>query len=131
MGSDPIADLLTRLRNASMAKHRFLDISHSKMLESVAKVLKECGFVAHFLVKEENKRKTMRIFLKYTHDREAIIHGIKRVSKPSLRRYVPYQQIPVVLGGMGISILSTSKGVMDGKQAREKKVGGEVLCIAW
>lgn len=129
--SDPIADLLTRIRNASMAKHRYLDVSHSKMREAVVKILKENGFLAHFLVKEENKRKTIRVFLKYAGGRESVIHGLKRVSKPSLRRYVSSQKIPTVLGGMGISILSTSKGVMDGKSAREQKLGGELLCQAW
>ncbi len=131
MGSDPIADLLTRIRNASAAKHLFLDVRQSKMLEAIVKILKDNGFVAHYLVKEENKRKTMRIFLKYTAKREAVIHGLKRVSKPSLRKYITSQQIPTVLGGMGISIISTSKGVMDDKSAREHNVGGELLCQAW
>ncbi len=131
MGSDPIADLLTRIRNASSAKHRYLDVSWSKMREAIVKILKENGFIAHYLVKEENKRKTMRVFLKYTSDREGVIHGLKRVSKPSLRKYIPSQKIPTVLGGMGISIVSTSKGVVDGKTARELNIGGELLCLAW
>ncbi|MCH9627626.1 MAG: 30S ribosomal protein S8 [Chlamydiales bacterium] len=131
MGSDPIADLLTRIRNASSAKHRYLDVDWSKMREAIVKILKENGFVAHYLVKEENKRKTMRVFLKYTSDRVGVIHGLKRVSKPSLRKYIPSQKIPTVLGGMGISIVSTSKGVVDGKTARELNIGGELLCLAW
>lgn len=131
MGSDPIADLLTRIRNASAAKHLYLDVRQSNMLESIVKILKDNGFVAHYLVKEENKRKTMRIFLKYTANREAVIHGLKRVSKPSLRKYITSQKIPTVLGGMGISIISTSKGVLDDKAAREQNVGGELLCQAW
>ncbi len=131
MGSDPIADLLTRIRNASTARHRYLDVSWSKMREAIVKILKENGFVAHFLVKEENKKKTMRIFLKYTPQREPVINGLKRVSKPSLRRYVTHNEIPRVLGGMGISIVSTSSGVIDGKTARGKKIGGELLCLAW
>jgi len=131
MGSDPIADLLTRIRNASAAKHLYLDVRHSMMLEAIVSILRDNGFVAHFLVKEENKRKTMRIFLKYTANREAVIHGLKRVSKPSLRKYISCQQIPTVLGGMGISVISTSKGVVDGKTAREQNMGGELLCLAW
>ena len=101
MGSDPIADLLTRIRNASAAKHRYLDVSHSKMREAIVKILKENGFIAHFLVKEENKRKTIRVFLKYTGDREGVIHGLKRVSKPSLRKYVSSQKIPTVFRRYG------------------------------
>ena len=133
MGStnDPIADLLTRLRNASQARHRYIDVSYSKMKEAVVKILKERGFVVHYLVKEERKKGTMRVFLKYTTQREPIIYGLKRMSKPSLRQYVPCGKIPRVLGGMGISIISTSKGVMSGDMAREKKIGGELLCIAW
>lgn len=131
MGSDPIADLLTRIRNASGAKHLFLDVSWSKMREAIVKILKENGFIAHYLVKDEKGRKTMRIFLKYAHDREAVIHGLKRISKPSLRKYISCNQIPTVLGGLGISIISTSKGVLDGDKAREQKVGGELLCLAW
>lgn len=133
MGStnDPIADLLTRLRNASQARHRYIDIDYSKMKEAVVKILKERGFVAHYLVKEEKKRGTMRVFLKYTAQREPVIRGLKRVSKPSLRRYVSCAQIPRVLGGLGISIISTSRGVLSGDTAKEQKIGGELLCVAW
>lgn len=129
--SDPIADLLTRIRNASHAKHRYIDIAHSHMNEAIVKVLKEQGFVVQFLVKEEDRKKTMRVFIRYSAGREAVIHGIKRVSKPSLRKYVSCKKIPRVLGGMGISILSTPKGVLDGDKARELNVGGELLCLAW
>ncbi|MCH9625794.1 MAG: 30S ribosomal protein S8 [Chlamydiales bacterium] len=129
--SDPIADLLTRLRNASKAKHCYIDLDHSKMKEAIVKILKHYGFVAQHLVKEEKGMITMRVFLKYTADREPIIHGLKRVSKPSLRRYTSFGQIPRVLGGMGISVISTSKGVMSGEQARKQKIGGELLCLAW
>lgn len=133
MGStnDPIADLLTRLRNASKAKHRFIDVNHSKLKEAIVKVLKEKGFIAQYLIKEENKKTTMRVFLKYASQRDPVIHGLKRVSKCSLRKYVPYAGLPRVFGGMGISIISTSQGVMDGDKARELKVGGELLCLAW
>src|SRR5262245_52774103 len=124
MGSlnDPIADLLTRLRNASQARHRFIDIPHSKMKEAIVKILKEKGFVAQYLIKEEKRKVTMRIFLKYAGERNPVIHGLKRVSKGSLRQYVGCHEIPRVFGGMGISILSTSKGVMEGEKAREEKV---------
>lgn len=128
---DPIADLLTRIRNASHARKRFVDIDHSKMKEGIVKVLKEKGFVAQYLIKEEDKKSKMRIFLKYTNEREQVIQGIKRVSRPALRRYVSHQDIPRVLGGIGIAILSTSKGLMDGEQARSSKIGGELLAMAW
>lgn len=129
--NDPISDLLTRLRNASKAQHRFIDIQHSKILEAIVKILKETGFVAHFLVKEENKKGTIRVFLKYDEERSPVINGLQRVSKSSLREYVSFKEIPRVFGGMGIAILSTSKGVLSGKQAKEQKVGGELLCLAW
>lgn len=133
MGSlnDPLADLLTRLRNASQARHRFIDVGHSKMKEAVVKILKEKGFVAHYLYKEEKKIGTMRIFLKYASQREPVMRGLLRVSKPSRRKYISCGQIPRVYGGMGISIVSTSRGVMDGEMAREQKIGGELLCLAW
>lgn len=129
--NDPIADLLTRIRNACKAQHRYIDVGFSKMKEAIVKILKEHGYVAYYLVKEEKKKKTMRIFLKYTSKREPVINGLKRVSKPSLRQYVNYKDIPHILGDMGISIVSTSKGVLEGNEARELKVGGELLCYAW
>jgi len=129
--NDPIADLLTRIRNASRARHRYVDVGFSKMKEAVIKILKEKGFVAHYLIKEEKKKGTLRVFLKYTPWREPVIKGITRVSKSSLRKYVSCQEIPNVFGGMGISIISTSMGVIDGHTAKEKKVGGELLCLAW
>lgn len=128
---DPIADMLTRLRNGNRALHRFVDIDWSKMKEAIVKILKEKGFVAHYLVKEEKKKKRVRVFLRYTPDRKPLIQGIKRVSKPSLRCYTAVQKIPTIRGGMGITILSTSEGVMEGALAREKKIGGELLCVAW
>jgi len=128
--NDPIADLLTRIRNASQARHRYIDVHHSKMKEAIVKILKETGFVAQVLIKEEKKKVTMRIFLKYA-QRDPVIHGLKQVSKSSLRRYVGCHEIPRVFGGMGISIISTSKGVIDGEKARTLKIGGELLCLAW
>jgi small subunit ribosomal protein S8 len=101
------------------------------MKEAIVKILKEPGFVAQYLIKEEKKKVTMRVFLKYAAERAPVIHGLRRVSKCSLRQYVSHQEIPRVFGGMGISILSTSRGVMNGEKARELKVGGEILCLVW
>lgn len=126
---DPISDFLTRIRNAMMAEHRYVDMAYSKLLASMAKVLKEQGFIENYLV-DEAKRK-MRIFLKYTAERESVIRGLKRISTPGLRRYVAWQKIPRVLGGFGIAIVSTSRGVIDGESARREKVGGELLCTIW
>lgn len=133
MGSinDPIADLLTKLRNANNAKHRYVDIGWSRMKEAIVKILKDQGFVAHYLIKEEKKKGTMRVFLKYGKEREPLVQGLTRISRPSLRRYISYQDIPRVMGGMGVAILSTSKGVIDGKAAKQQKLGGELLCLAW
>jgi small subunit ribosomal protein S8 len=128
---DPIADLLTRVRNASMAKHRYVEVQHSKLKEAIIKVLKEKGFIAYYLVKEEDKKVKMRIFLKYAKEREPVISGLKRMSTPSLRRYVSKNDIPRVFGGLGIAIVSTPKGLMDGEQARAAGVGGELIALAW
>ncbi|NGX54922.1 MAG: 30S ribosomal protein S8 [Chlamydiae bacterium] len=129
--NDTVADLLTRIRNAGGARHRYTDVRWSNAKESIVKILKNQGFVAHFLIKEEKKKKTMRIFLKYGEDRLPVIQGLKRVSKPSLRQYLSSQKIPRVMGGMGIAIVSTSQGVMEGSLAREKNLGGEFLCQVW
>lgn len=129
--TDPIADLLTRIRNASGAQHRYVDVIWSKLKESIVKILKEQGFIEHYLIKKEGSKGTMRIFLKYSEGRKPVIQGLKRVSTPGFRRYVNSSRIPKVLGGMGISIVSTSKGVMIGKEAREMNIGGEMLCLVW
>jgi small subunit ribosomal protein S8 len=129
--SDPIADVLTRIRNASKAQRRFVDVRLSKLKRNLMKILEEQGFVEKVLVKEEGPQSMMRIFLKYSEGRESVIHGLKRVSKPSLRRYVGWKEIPLILGGMGISILSTPQGVMVGQEAHKRKLGGEVLCYIW
>lgn len=129
--SDPIADLLTRIRNASAARHRYVEVPHSKHKEEVVKILKKKGFVAHYLVKEENKKGQIRIFLKYSKEREPVLQGLSRQSKPSLRRYVSWQNIPRPLRGLGMAIVSTSRGLMDGESAREARIGGELLALAW
>jgi len=130
--SDPIADFLTRIRNATRAQHRYVDVPWSMMKQNIAEILKAHGFIDSFLVKQDDKKRgTMRVFLKYTDGRQAVIQGIKRVSKPGLRRYVGHKDIPHFYGGLGLSILSTSNGVMAGFDAMTKKVGGELLCLVW
>lgn len=126
---DPISDLLTRIRNAKEARHRFLDIDVSKMKLSILKVLLDQGFIERFIVNEEKRQ--VRIFLKYAEGRRPVIQKLVRKSTPGLRRYLGHQEIPRVLGGMGIAILSTSKGVMDGETARQSRLGGEILCLVW
>lgn len=130
--SDPIADFLTRMRNATKAQHRYVDVSWSVMKQNIAEILKSNGFIDSFLVKHDNKQRgTMRVFLKYADGRNPVIQGIQRVSKPGLRRYVGHNDIPKFYGGLGLSILSTSSGVMAGGDAASRKVGGEVLCMVW
>ena len=127
--SDPIADLLLRMRNAKDARHRYVDVPFSKVKSNIINVLKDQGFVDNFLVDEEKGQ--MRIFLKYANGREPVIQGLKRMSSPGLRRYVGYKRIPRVLNGLGIAIVSTPEGVIDGETARQKKIGGELLCLVW
>jgi small subunit ribosomal protein S8 len=129
--NDPISDLLTRIRNASMARHRYVDVQWSVMSQNIAQILKNESFIEHFLVKEEGGKSHMRIFLRYGTNREPLIRGLARNSKPGRRQYVGYGDIPKVFNGMGISILSTSKGVLLGSEARNRKVGGELLCQVW
>jgi small subunit ribosomal protein S8 len=132
VASDPIADLLTRIRNSLKAQHRYVDVSWSKMKESIVDILKTYGFIDDYLVKkDENQRGTIRVFLKYSQGRQPVIQGLKRVSKPGLRRYVKHSDIPLFYGGMGLSILSTSKGVMAGGKAQKEQIGGELLCFVW
>lgn len=130
--SDPIADFLTRIRNGVTAQHRYVDVNWSKMKESIAEILKTGGFVENFMVKkEDNQRGTIRVFLKYRDNRKGVISGLKKVSTPGLRRYVGYQDIPHFYGGLGLSIVSTSQGVLPGQVAKERKLGGELLCLVW
>jgi small subunit ribosomal protein S8 len=130
--SDPIADFLTRIRNSAHAQHRYVDVDWSKIKQNIAEILKAQGFIENYLVKHESKeRATIRVVLKYTEGRQSVIRGIKRMSKSSRRRYVGHQDIPRFYGGLGLSILSTSKGVMSGFDAATNKVGGELLCFVW
>jgi len=132
MQTDPIADLLTRIRNAARARHARVDIPTSKLKVEVARILKDEGYISTYKLVEENKtRKTLRLFLKYTPDRRSVITDLRRISKPGSRRYLSAYKIRPVVGGMGISILTTSKGVMTGRAARKARLGGEVLCEVW
>jgi small subunit ribosomal protein S8 len=131
MLSDPIADMLTRVRNAIRARHPKVDVPSSKLKVEIARILKEEGYIANFKVAEEGVKKTIKIYLKYGPDNEPIISAIERVSRPGCRVYVGRQEIPRVLGGLGINILTTARGVMTGRDAHREKVGGEVLCRVW
>ncbi|MBI3547736.1 MAG: 30S ribosomal protein S8 [Elusimicrobia bacterium] len=129
---DPIADLLTRIRNANLKQHDRVDVPFSKLKMEVVRVLKDEGFIANFKsLYHENRRGSIRVFLKYSPEKERVIRGLKKVSKPGLRVYRSYKDIPRVREGFGISILSTPAGLLTDKQAKEKKVGGEVLCQVW
>jgi small subunit ribosomal protein S8 len=129
--NDPIGDMLTRLRNASRAHHEKVVVPHSKMKAEIARCLKEEGYVGDLVVHEDGVTKEMTIFLKYGPEKVPVLQGIQRVSRPGLRRYVGVDDIPLVLGGMGISILSTSRGVMGDQEARKQKVGGELICTVY
>ncbi|MEA3328308.1 MAG: 30S ribosomal protein S8 [Candidatus Omnitrophota bacterium] len=129
--TDPIADGLTIIRNAGRAGHEKADIPASGVMEEIVRILKKEGYISNYKKISDNKQGTLRTYLKFTSRNKPIIKNIKRISKPGLRIYVNRGKIPTVLQGMGMSILSTSKGVLTGKTAREKKVGGEVLCYVW
>lgn len=127
---DPIADMLTRIRNANQALLPDVQMSHSNMRESIAKILKKEGYIGDVSVEGKPGAKTIKLKMKYQ-GRKGVIAGLKRVSSPGLRRYVGATEIPRVLGGMGISILSTPQGVLSGTEARKQNVGGELLCFIW
>lgn len=129
--TDPIAEMLTRIRNALQASHENVDIPNSKLKTSIAQVLKEEGYIKNYRVIEDGKQGILRIYLKYDDKGEPVIAGLKRVSKPSRRVYAGYEDIPKVLNGYGINIISTSKGVMTDRKARKIRVGGEILCSVW
>jgi small subunit ribosomal protein S8 len=129
--TDPIADMLTRIRNANNAKHDSVDIPASNIKKQLAQILLDEGFVKGFDVIEDAKQGIIRVDLKYGTQKEKVISGIKRISKPGLRVYVKSDEVPRVLGGLGIAIISTSNGILTDKQARSKVVGGEVICYVW
>lgn len=129
--TDPIADFLTRIRNANMIYHSTVEIPASRLKKSLASILKEEGFIKDFEVIEDGKQGIIRIYLKYGANRERVITGLRRISKPGLRVYARKDQVPRVLGGLGLAILSTSKGIMTDKQARKLGLGGEVICYIW
>lgn len=129
--TDPIADLLTRIRNANMAHRDVVEIPASKIKMSIVEILKSEGFVRDVEYIEDNKQGVIRVFLKYGEDRNRVITGIKRISKPGLRKYAKADSLPKVLNGLGIAIISTSAGVITDKEARSKQVGGEVIAYVW
>lgn len=129
--TDPIADMLTRIRNANSVYHDKVEFPGSKMKQAVAQILKEEGFIKDFEVISDEKQGIVRVSLKYGPNREKVITGIKRISKPGLRVYAKNDQLPRVLGGLGIAVISTSKGVMSDKQARKQGLGGEVIAYVW
>jgi len=130
--SDPIADMLTRIRNANTAKHDTVDVPASKMKVAIAQILESEGYIVKYALLDEGAFQTIRITLKYGKDKnEKIISGLKRISKPGLRVYAGSEEMPKVLGGLGIAIVSTNKGVMTDKEARKQHIGGEVLAYIW
>lgn len=130
-GNDPIADLLTRIRNGGMAKKRFVEVSSSKIKKKIVDLFLNEGFIQHYLLKETPLPGVIRIYLKYTQKRGSIIRGLKRISTPGRSLYVSSNRIPKIFGGMGEVIVSTSRGVLTGKRAKEQGVGGKLLCSVW
>ena len=129
--TDPIADMLTRIRNANVVKHETVDVPASNMKKELSRILLEEGFIRGYDVIEDEKQGIIRIQLKYGQTGERVISGLKRISKPGMRVYADKHEVPRVLNGLGISIISTSKGILTDKQARKENVGGEVICYVW
>lgn len=129
--SDPIADALTKIRNASMAKHEKVDLAASRLMEEILKILKETGYINTYKKISGQPQSTLRVYLKFTAKNRSAIRKIRRISKPGLRIYAKRDKVPKVLGGLGVAILSTSKGVLTDESARKLGVGGEVLCYVW
>ena len=129
--TDPIADMLTRIRNANTVGHDTVDIPASRMKKSIAGILTEEGYIKGFDVIDDNKQGTIRVQMKYGPDKERVITGIKKISKPGLKVYAKANEVPRVLGGLGIAIISTSNGVISDKEARKLGIGGEVICYVW
>ena len=129
--TDPIADMLTRIRNACQANHRKVDVPASNLKREIARILKEQHFIQAYAYVEDEKQGILRLYLKYDKDEESVIRGIERISRPGLRQYAKKKEIPKVLSGLGMAILSTSRGVMTDREARSAGVGGEVICHVW
>src|SRR5208282_732106 len=129
--TDPIADMLTRIRNAQSARHPKVDVPASKLKMEIARILKEEGFIVNFKMADEGAQRSIRIYLKYTPGNVPVISHIERVSRPGCRVYVGSKEVPRVLGGLGINILTTPRGVMTGGSAKRENIGGEVLCRVW
>ena len=131
MMTDPIADMLTRIRNSSSARHKSVEVPASNLKQDIARILADEGFINGYEVEDDGKQGIIKIDLKYGENDERVISGLRRISKPGLRVYVKANEVPRVLGGLGIAIISTSKGVITDKEARAEQVGGEVLCYIW
>ena len=129
--TDPIADMLTRIRNANTAGHKTVEIPASKMKKAIAQILKDEGYITDFEVIEDGKQGIIKVTMKYSAHNEKVITGIKKISKPGLKVYAKAEDVPRVLGGLGIAIISTSKGIISDKEARKLGVGGEVICYVW
>ena len=129
--TDPIADMLTRIRNANTVGHETVEIPASKMKKAIAEILKEEGYIADFEMIEDDKQGMIKVTMKYGANKEKVITGIKKISKPGLKVYAKAGEVPKVLGGLGIAIVSTSKGIVSDKEARKLGVGGEVICYVW
>ena len=129
--TDPIADMLTRIRNANTVGHETVEIPASKMKKAIAEILKEEGYITDFDVIEDDKQGMIKVTMKYGSNKERVISGIKKISKPGLKVYAKAGEVPKVLGGLGIAIVSTSKGIVSDKEARKLGVGGEVICYVW
>lgn len=129
--TDTIADLLTRIRNASSAKHETVEVPASNMKKAIVEILFEEGYINKFVVSEDEKQGMIKIYLKYTENKKPVITGLKRVSKPGLRIYTDVENMPKVMKGLGIALISTSKGIMTDRRARKENVGGEVLAFIW
>jgi small subunit ribosomal protein S8 len=131
MITDPISDMFARIRNANVKLHEKVDIPSSKMKMEIAKILKEEGYIASYKITDDKKQGILRIYLKYTASGKPVLEGIKRVSKSSLRIYTGYEDMPKTVGGLGVTLVSTSKGLMTDNQARKEKVGGEIIGYVW
>lgn len=129
--TDPIADMLTRIRNASLVYHDSVDVPASSLKKELARILKQEGFIRDYRVIDDGKQGIVRLYLKYGANKQRVISGLKRISKPGRRVYARRDQIPRVLGGLGVAVLSTSRGVMSDREARQQGVGGEVICYVW